>query len=66
MTQPGPWSSKRSRFEANLFPRKDEARRDEDLDSWVGRCILDGPSPWHPLSLPWYQMRPRPGVPHEP
>jgi uncharacterized damage-inducible protein DinB len=33
--------------------------------SWVGRCILGDPSPWHPLSLPWDQMRPRPGVPHD-
>ncbi len=34
-------------------------------ESWVGRCILGDPSPWHPLSLPWDQMRPRPGVPHD-
>lgn len=34
-------------------------------ESWVGRCILGDPSPWHPLSLPWDQMSPRPGVPHE-
>jgi uncharacterized damage-inducible protein DinB len=33
--------------------------------SWVGRCILGDPSPWHPLSLPWDQMAPRPGVPHD-
>ena len=33
-------------------------------ESWVGRCILSDPSPWHPLSLPWGQMAPRPGVPH--
>lgn len=32
-------------------------------ESWVGRCILGDPSPWHPLSLPWDQMEPRPGVP---
>ncbi len=31
--------------------------------SWVGRCILGDPSPWHPLSLPWDQMQPRKGVP---
>ena len=31
--------------------------------SWVGRCILGHPSPWHPRSLPWSQMQPRPGVP---
>ncbi|MET8961821.1 DinB family protein [Streptomyces sp. NPDC004074] len=34
-------------------------------ESWVGRCILGDPSPWHPLSLPWDRMRPRPGVPHD-
>ncbi|MCW2764966.1 MAG: hypothetical protein JWO11_925 [Nocardioides sp.] len=34
-------------------------------ESWVGRCLLDDPSPWHPLSLPWDQMRPTPGVPHD-
>jgi uncharacterized damage-inducible protein DinB len=34
-------------------------------ESWIGRCILGDPSPWHPLSLPWDQMRPRPGVPHD-
>ena len=33
--------------------------------SWVGRCILGDPSPWHPLSLPWSQMQPRPGVPQD-
>jgi hypothetical protein len=34
-------------------------------ECWVGRCILGDPSPWHPLSLPWDQMSPRPGVPHD-
>ncbi|MGP4013093.1 DinB family protein [Streptomyces sp. 4N124] len=34
-------------------------------ESWVGRCVLGDPSPWHPLSLPWDQMDPRPGVPHD-
>lgn len=34
-------------------------------ESWVGRCILGQPRPWNPLSLPWDQMRPRPGVPHD-
>ncbi|TLS45462.1 DinB family protein [Streptomyces montanus] len=34
-------------------------------ESWVGRCILRDSSPWHPLSLPWDQMGPRPGVPHD-
>ena len=33
--------------------------------SWVARCILGDPTPWHPLSLPWDQMSPRPGVPHD-
>jgi uncharacterized damage-inducible protein DinB len=32
-------------------------------ESWVGRCVLGDPSPWHPLSLPWDEMAPRPGVP---
>jgi hypothetical protein len=32
-------------------------------ESWVGRCLLGDPHPWHPLSLPWDQMEPRPGVP---
>jgi uncharacterized damage-inducible protein DinB len=31
--------------------------------SWVGRCILGDPTPWHPLSLPWDQMDRREGVP---
>jgi uncharacterized damage-inducible protein DinB len=34
-------------------------------ESWVGRCILGNPSPWHPLSLPWDQMSPTPGVPRD-
>jgi len=34
-------------------------------ESWVARCILGDPSPWHPLSLPWDQMQPREGVPHD-
>jgi uncharacterized damage-inducible protein DinB len=34
-------------------------------ESWIGRCILGDPSPWHPLSLPWDTMTPRPGVPHD-
>lgn len=33
-------------------------------ESWVGRCALGVPHPWHPPSLPWDQMGPRPGVPH--
>lgn len=34
-------------------------------ESWVGRAVLGDPRPWHPLSLPWDQMSPRPGVPHD-
>jgi uncharacterized damage-inducible protein DinB len=34
-------------------------------ESWIGRCVLGDPSPWHPLSLPWDEMRPQPGVPHD-
>jgi uncharacterized damage-inducible protein DinB len=34
-------------------------------ESWVGRAVLGDPSPWHPLSLPWDQMPPRPGVPRD-
>jgi hypothetical protein len=34
-------------------------------ESWVGRCILGDPTPWHPLSLPWDQMAPTPGVPRD-
>jgi uncharacterized damage-inducible protein DinB len=33
--------------------------------SWVARCLLGVPRPWHPLSLPWDQMTPRKGVPHD-
>ena len=33
--------------------------------SWVGRAVLGDPRPWHPLSLPWDTMAPRPGVPHD-
>ncbi|MGI5459806.1 DinB family protein [Streptomyces sp. CA-249302] len=33
--------------------------------AWVDRGILGDPAPWHPLSLPWDQMDPRPGVPHD-
>ncbi|KQR17390.1 DinB family protein [Cellulomonas sp. Leaf334] len=34
-------------------------------ESWVGRAVLGDPTPWHPLSLPWDEMRPRPGVPRD-
>ena len=33
--------------------------------SWVGRAVLGDPTPWHPMSLPWDEMRPRPGVPRD-
>jgi hypothetical protein len=33
--------------------------------AWVGRGVLGDPSPWHPLSLPWDQMDPLDGVPHD-
>ncbi|MCI3270556.1 DinB family protein [Streptomyces cylindrosporus] len=33
--------------------------------AWIDRGILGDPAPWHPLSLPWDQMDPRPGVPHD-
>jgi|SRR4051812_27087041 uncharacterized damage-inducible protein DinB len=33
--------------------------------SWVARCVLGESSPWHPLSLPWDEMSPRPGVPQD-
>lgn len=34
-------------------------------ESWVGRCILGDPSPWHPLSLPWDEMPDTEGVPRD-
>ena len=33
--------------------------------AWVGRGVVGDPRPWHPLSLPWDQMEPRDGVPHD-
>jgi uncharacterized damage-inducible protein DinB len=33
--------------------------------AWVARGVLGEPRPWHPLSLPWDQMEPRDGVPHD-
>ena len=30
-------------------------------ESWVDRCIVGTPHPWHPLSLPWDQMGPGAG-----
>jgi hypothetical protein len=32
-------------------------------DIWVRRAILGDPTPWHPLSLPFDEMEPDPGVP---
>ena len=34
-------------------------------ESWVGRCVLGDPSPWHPLSLPWDTAPSVPGMPHD-
>ena len=34
-------------------------------ESWVGRCVLGDPRPWHPLSLPWDTVRPIEGIPHD-
>jgi hypothetical protein len=31
-------------------------------DAWIRRAILGDPSPWHPLDLPWDEMRDMPGV----
>jgi hypothetical protein len=32
-------------------------------DIWVRRALLGDPTPWHPLSLPFDEMEPAPGVP---
>ena len=34
-------------------------------DSWIRRAILQDPSPWHPLDLPWDEMPDTPGVPRD-
>ncbi|WP_253945225.1 DUF664 domain-containing protein [Nocardioides sp. zg-DK7169] len=34
-------------------------------ESWIGRVLQGVPDPWHPLSLPWEQMPPTPGVPSD-
>ncbi len=34
-------------------------------DAWVGRTLLHDTSPWHPLALPWEEMRDTPGVPRD-
>ncbi|KRE43118.1 DinB family protein [Knoellia sp. Soil729] len=33
--------------------------------SWLSRAVQGDPSPWHPLELPWDEMRPTPGVPQD-
>ena len=33
--------------------------------AWVARGVLGEQRPWHPLSLPWDDMSPRDGVPHD-
>jgi hypothetical protein len=32
-------------------------------DAWVGRVVLGDPSPWHPLDLPFDELRHREGIP---
>jgi uncharacterized damage-inducible protein DinB len=34
-------------------------------ECWVARCILGATDHWHPLALPWDQMEPTEGVPHD-
>ena len=34
-------------------------------DAWIGRALLGDPSPWHPLDLPWDEMRDTPGIPRD-
>jgi uncharacterized damage-inducible protein DinB len=34
-------------------------------ECWVERCILGATEHWHPLALPWDQMEPTEGVPHD-
>ncbi|MFC0527584.1 DinB family protein [Phytohabitans kaempferiae] len=34
-------------------------------DSWIRRVILGDPSPWHPLDLPWDEMRDTEGIPRD-
>ncbi|MEO7269507.1 MAG: DinB family protein [Knoellia sp.] len=33
--------------------------------SWLSRGVQRDPSPWHPLELPWDEMPPTAGVPHD-
>jgi len=34
-------------------------------DSWIRRAIVQDPSPWDPLDLPWDEMPDTPGVPRD-
>ncbi|HEX7303440.1 DinB family protein [Lentzea sp.] len=34
-------------------------------DAWIRRVIQGEPSPWHPLDLPWDEMRDTPGIPRD-
>jgi DinB superfamily len=34
-------------------------------DAWVRRVLLGEPDPWHPLDLPWDEMRDTPGIPRD-
>jgi hypothetical protein len=34
-------------------------------DSWVRRCILGDPTPWHPLDLPWDEAPDTPAFPRD-
>lgn len=34
-------------------------------DAWVRRAVLGDPTPWHPLDLPWDEMRDTPGIPRD-
>ncbi len=34
-------------------------------EAWLLRAIQGDPTPWHPLSLPWDEAPPTPGVPHD-
>src|SRR5215469_16094146 len=34
-------------------------------DAWIRRAVLGDPAPWHPLDLPWDEMRDTPGVPRD-
>ena len=34
-------------------------------DAWIRRAIQGDPAPWHPLDLPWDEMRDTPGIPRD-